>query len=445
MSRIFYKWWKAISIYFDKRTIVMSLLGFSSGFPLLLVFGTLNLWLKDAAVPLSLIGIFSLVKTPYSFKWLWSPIVDRYRLPLFCRLGRRRGWAVFTQILLFFGILGMASIDPGTHSLYMAVMAVFVAFASASQDIVLDAYRIESYKDKEQGAGAATFVFGYRIGVLFSGAIALFLASELSWNTVYIIMSFGAVVGMITILCSKEPREDIKPKIAHGPLKARISNFVRTAVVNPFNDFMKRQNWKIILLFIFLYKMSDAYVGPMAFPFYDDMGFSKIEIASVSKLYGVIATIIGSVIGGVIVARYGLIKSLVICGIFQCVSNLMFAIQAEVGYNIYMLMLTISIENISGGMATTAFVAYLSSLCNVLYTATQYALLSSLMSLARDVFAATSGFMAEYFTWTEFFVITAVMGLPGLLIIPWLKECKYCAQAEQKGQKKSLNSKDSAM
>jgi PAT family beta-lactamase induction signal transducer AmpG len=424
MTRILQKWWLAARVYFDKRTIIMSLLGFSSGFPFLLVFGTLNLWLKDAAVPLSLIGIFSLVKTPYAFKWVWAPIIDRYNLPLFGRLGRRRGWAIFTQLLLFIGILCMAAVDPAQNTMWMAVFAVFVAFASSSQDVVLDAYRIESFKAKEQGAGSAVFVFGYRMGLLFSGAAAIFMASEISWGSVYVVMSFGAIVGMITILCTKEPRQDVKPKKAHGPLKTRIRNFMRTAVVNPFNDFMKRENWKIILLFIFLYKMSDAYVSPMAFPFYDDMGFSKVEIASISKIYGVVATIIGSVIGGVLVARFGLMRSLVICGIFQCVSNLMFSVQAMVGYNIYMLMLTISIENISGGMATTAFVAYLSSLCNVLYTATQYALLSSLMSFARDVFASTSGYMAEYFSWEVFFAITTVMGIPGILMIPLLKEHK---------------------
>ena len=427
------KWWGAVRVYFDARTVIMVLLGFSSGFPLLLVFGTLNLWLKEALVPLSLIGVFSLVKTPYSFKWVWSPIIDRYQLPLFGRLGRRRGWAIFTQILLFLGIVGMAGVDPKANTLLMAGFAMFVAFASASQDIVLDAFRIESYKDKEQGAGAAVFVFGYRLGLLFSGAVALFLADGMSWRSVYLIMSLGAIVGMITVLCITEPREDVKQKRAHGSLKSRIQNFVRTAVVSPFKDFMQRGNWGVILLFIFLYKMSDAYSAPMAYPFYSDMGFSKIEIASISKVYGVIATIIGSVIGGVVVARFGLIKSLLICGIMQSASTLMFAAQAVAGHNIYMLMLTIAAENVTSGMATTAFVAYLSSLTNVLYTATQYALLSSFMSLARDVFAASSGYVAEHFTWVEFFVITTVMGVPGLLLLPFLREKKDTPQRKPKG------------
>ena len=419
---VFSKWLKASKVYLDKRMMVMSCLGFSSGFPLLLVFGTLNLWLKDSGVSYALIGVFSLVKTPYSLKWAWSPIVDRVRLPAFCALGRRRGWAVFTQLMLFFGILGMASVDPAEDIYIMAALAVFVAFASASQDIVLDAYRIENFSDEEQGAGAATFVFGYRLGVLFSGAIALFLAEGLSWGTVYVIMSFGALIGITTILCVKEPvdEENIKLKKLRGDFRQRVSLFMSTAVIKPFADFMEKHNWKFILTFIFLYKMSDAYVGPMAYPFYDDMGFSKIEIASISKIYGVIATIAGSFIGGLIVSRMGLLRALLVCGIFQGISNLMFVGQAYAGHNIYMLMVTISVENISGGMATTAFVAYLSSLCNVMYTATQYALLSSLMSLARDMFAATSGFMVERVSWQMFFIVTTVMALPGLMMIVYM-------------------------
>ena len=416
------KWLKACEVYLDQRMIVMALLGFSSGFPLLLVFGTLNLWLKDAGVSYALIGIFSLVKTPYSLKWVWSPIVDRIELPLFRRLGRRRGWAVFTQLLLFAGVLGMSSVNPGENIKTMAILAIFVAFASASQDIVLDAYRIESFRPKEQGAGTASFVFGYRLGLFFSGAIALYLADGMSWSAVYVIMSLGALVGMSTMLLSKEPIAKIKQAKLRGNFGERLNVFMKTAVINPFLDFMKNENWKIILLFIFLYKMSDAYVGPMAYPFYDDMGFSKTEIATVSKIYGVAATIIGSIIGGLLVSRYGIMKSLFVCGIFQGLSNLMFAIQAGVGYNVGMLMVTISVENISGGMATTAFVAYLSSLCNVMYTATQYALLSSLMSFARDIFAASSGYMVEQMSWETFFVITTLMSLPGLLLLHFMRK-----------------------
>lgn len=420
-------WLKSLKIYYDRRMLVMVLLGFASGFPLLLVFGTLSLWLKDSAVPLGMIGLFSLVKTPYSFKWLWSPIVDQIRLPFFSRFGRRRGWALFTQIWLFIAIIAMSTVDPAQAPITLAILAFLMVIASASQDIVLDAYRIENFSNREQGAGVGVFVLGYRMGALFSGAGALFLASIMSWGDVYKIMATGALVGMITILCSKEPAKSkkIKPKKIKGNWRQRLQKFMQIAVYNPFNDFINRPNWVLVLLFVFLYRMSDAYMGPMAYPFYDDMGFSKIEIASVTKIFGVIATIVGTLIGGLVVSRMGIVKSLMFCGVLQGLSNLVFVAQAYAGYNVSMLMFTISVENISGGMGTAAFVAYLSSLCNVSYTATQYALLSSLMSLARDVFAATSGFLAMSVSWSVFFVITTFMAVPGLALLIYLTRIQH--------------------
>lgn len=419
---MFKQWWKASQVYWDKRMLTMIALGFSSGFPLLLVFGTLNLWLKDAGISYAAIGLFSLVKTPYSFKWAWSPIIDRIKLPLLGRLGRRRGWAVFTQLLLMAALWGMASIDPAATPLTMAFFAVLVTIASASQDIVLDAYRIESFNTKEQGAGVAIFVLGYRFGLIFSGAGAIWMASVMSWNNVYMIMSLGALVGMLAVLCSREPEKDEKynePR-NRGPWRVRLQHFMLKAVYDPFKDFMKRQNWGLILVFIFLYRMSDAYMGPMAYPFYDDMGFTKVEIAYVSKIYGMIATIAGGIVGGLLISRMGLMKSLLVCGILQGVTNLMFVGQAFAGHNIYMLVVTISCDNIAAGMGATALVAYLSSLCNVAYTATQYALLSSLMSFARDVFAATSGFLAASVSWAVFFLITSLMVLPGIFLLLYL-------------------------
>ena len=416
------KWLTAARIYMDKRMLTMIALGFSSGFPLLLVFGTLNLWLKDAGISYAAIGLFSLVKTPYSFKWAWSPLIDRIRLPLFCRLGRRRGWALFTQIILMLSIFCMSTVNPSASPLTMAFFAVLVTIASASQDIVLDAYRIESFSSKEQGAGVAIFVLGYRFGLIFSGAGAIWMASVMSWNNVYIIMSLGALIGMIAILCSKEPAQnEKKAQISYsGPLRKRIKKFLLTAVYDPFKDFMRKSDWGVILLFIFFYRMSDAYMGPMAYPFYDDMGFSKVEIAYVSKLYGMIATILGGIAGGLIINRFGIMKSLFWFGVLQGITNLMFVAQSYAGHNIYLLTVTISLDNISAGMGTTALVAYLSSLCNIAYTATQYALLSSLMSFARDVFAATSGFLADRVSWDIFFFITALMVIPGLILLAYL-------------------------
>lgn len=423
---MFKRWLTAAKIYMDKRMLTMIALGFSSGFPLLLVFGTLNLWLKDAGISYAAIGLFSLVKTPYSFKWAWSPLIDRIRLPLFCRLGRRRGWALFTQIILMLSILCMSTVNPSASPLTMAFFAVLVTIASASQDIVLDAYRIESFSSKEQGAGVAIFVLGYRFGLIFSGAGAIWMASVMSWNNVYVIMSLGALIGMIAILCSKEPAQDSKKtQVSYsGSLRKRIKKFLLTAVYDPFKDFMRKPDWVVILLFIFFYRMSDAYMGPMAYPFYDDMGFSKVEIAYVSKLYGMIATILGGIAGGLIINRFGIMKSLFWFGVLQGITNLMFVAQSYAGHNIYLLTVTISLDNISAGMGTTALVAYLSSLCNIAYTATQYALLSSLMSFARDLFAATSGFLADHVSWDIFFFITALMVIPGLILLAYLTK-KY--------------------
>ena len=422
----------ALKIYADKRMLVMVGLGFSSGFPLMLVSGTLSLWLGSAEVALASIGIFSLVKMPYSFKWLWSPIIDHVRLPLLGKLGRRRGWALFCQIVLMVAIVWMALLDAKTQTFTLAMAALLVVIASASQDIVVDAYRIESFSTDEQGAAAAIFVLGYRLGILFSGALALILASVLSWREVYLIMALGAVVGMVTTLLAHEPDCDkilcINTEPARGTYVERIKRFFVNAVVAPFVDFIKRPHWLIILWFVFFYKMSDAYMGPMANVFYYEMGFSLTEIASVSKIFGMGATILGGIVGGIVVSRWGLYKSLWICGILQGLTTLVFVLQAWSGHNIFMLISCISLDNISGGMSVAAFVAYLSSLCSVAYTATQYALLSSLMSLPRDLVAATSGYMAEAVGWDWFFVLTSLMVVPGLALL-WILNKKGVIQS----------------
>lgn len=422
----------ALKIYADKRMLVMVGLGFSSGFPLMLVSGTLSLWLGSAEVALASIGIFSLVKMPYSFKWLWSPIIDHVRLPLLGKLGRRRGWAFFCQIVLMAAIVWMALLDAKTQTFTLAMAALLVVIASASQDIVVDAYRIESFSTDEQGAAAAIFVLGYRLGILFSGALALILASVLSWREVYLIMALGAVVGMVTTLWAHEPDCDkilcINTEPARGTYVERIKRFFANAVVAPFVDFIKRPHWLIILWFVFFYKMSDAYMGPMANVFYYEMGFSLTEIASVSKIFGMGATILGGIVGGIVVSRWGLYKSLWICGILQGLTTLVFVLQAWSGHNIFMLISCISLDNISGGMSVAAFVAYLSSLCSVAYTATQYALLSSLMSLPRDLVAATSGYMAEAVGWDWFFVLTSLMVVPGLALL-WILNKKGVIQS----------------
>lgn len=419
------KWRQAAGIYFDRRMLTMTGLGFASGFPFLLVSGTLALWLTESGISLEMIGLFSLVKTPYSFKWMWSPVVDRIRLPFFDRLGRRRGWAVFSQLLLLAAILGMSMVDPEKAVYLLMFLAFLTVIASATQDIVLDAYRVESFDTKEQAAGTAIFILGYRLGSIFSGAVALLLATVLSWHEVYAVMGLGAVVGMATILMSKEPDNGKAKEVPFvGSLFERLNNFWQTAVKSPIADFVTRRGWMVILLFVMVYKLCDAYMVPMTMPFYDAMGFTKEQIAFVTKFYGMGATIAGGIIGGLMVNRLGLVKSLYIGSILQGLTTLMYVAQAHAGNNIYVLMATISLDNLAGGMSTTAFVAYLSSLCNVAYTATQYALLSSFMSLARDLLASTSGALVKVAGWSSFFILTTLMALPGLILLVVLKKKK---------------------
>ena len=415
------RWLKSLQIYKDRRMLTMLGLGFSSGFPFLLVSSTLSLWLKDSGLAYGIIGAFALVKSPYSFKWAWSPLIDRIKLPLFNRLGRRRGWALFTQICLAASILIMAQMSPSPENWKLvAFFAMAVVFCSASQDIVVDSFRIDSFEDNEQGAGSAVFVLGYRIGMIFSGAFALLLAEHLSWNMVYTIMSCGAWVGIITILLSKEPEKDrsyYEPSAVKLPFFPRLKRFLRRSIVAPFTDFMKHNKWLLILIFILLYRLSDDYKAPMTTVFYDDMGFTKTQIGYASKIYGMIATIIGGLIGGIIISRKGVKYSLMLAGILQGVTNLVYVGQAFAGNNIYMLGATICADSLAGGMATTALVAYLSSLCSVAYTATQYALLSSLMSLTRDILSSSSGWMASHMSWPCFFLFATSLVFPALILL----------------------------
>jgi MFS transporter, PAT family, beta-lactamase induction signal transducer AmpG len=429
-------WLQASRVYLERRVLVIFLLGFSSGLPLLLVFQTLSAWLKESEISLTMIGWFSLASTAYALKFLWAPLVDKLPLPVLCRiLGQRRGWMIFSQILIALSMVGLGSADPAVDLWWTGLWAVALAFASATQDIAVDAFRIESLDEEQMGAGSANYVLGYRIAMLAAGAGALFIADAWSWFAAYAAMAALMSVGMITVLLSDEPehrpsdetRNREKKVVAfmgrHAHLPAPLhSLLVRLyeAVICPFADFMNRPHWWVILLFVALYKYGEALLGIMANPFYLDMGFSKSEIAAVSKGYGLTMTLVGGYIGGVMVARMGIMKALLYAGVLQCAANLAFAAQAIVGYSIPMLAVTISIENLTAGMATTAFIAYLSGLCNVAYTATQYALLSSLMNVTRTVFASGGGWLADHMDWTSYFVLTTFAALPGLFVLLWL-------------------------
>ena len=429
-------WLKAADVYRDRRVLAILFLGFSSGLPLALTFGTLTLWLAELGISKTTIGLFALVGAPYTFKFLWSPLVDRMPIPILTRLlGRRRGWAIFTQLALMGAIFGLGSTNPAINPGLTALFAVMVSFCSASQDIVIDAYRVEILDEKRFGAGAAMVVLGYRIGMLVSGAGALYLASFFDWQTTYTVMAALMSVGMITILLNPEPKvheseesraqeEKVAAFLAKRPnLPPRLGAalaWIHGAVVAPFAEFLGRRGWLLVLAFILLYKFGDALAGVMSNPFYVELGFTKIEIANISKAFGLAATIVGGIMGGLMVSRFGIMKSLLYCGLLQAVSNLMFAILAMAGHDMTLLTATIAIENLSGGMGTAAFVAYLSSLCNVAYTATQYALLSSFMAFGRTLLSSGGGWMADHMDWVSFFVATTFAALPGLLLLVWM-------------------------
>jgi PAT family beta-lactamase induction signal transducer AmpG len=431
------RWLNSFAVYADRRVLSILFLGFSSGLPLALTFGTLSVWLAEVGVSKTTIGLFALMGTPYSLKFLWAPLMDRMAIPyLTRRLGRRRGWTLLTQLALMGAVAALGATKPADHPGITALLAFLVAFCSASQDIVIDAYRVEILEERQYGAGAAMIVLGYRIGMLFSGAGALYLASYLGWFPTYGIMGLFMIVGMATVLLNPEPqvqesRESIEQerRIAEylqvrphlQGRKAQALAWFYGAVIGPFAEFLSRRGWLVILLFILLYKFGDAIAGVMSNPFYVELGFTKIQIANVSKAFGLAATIVGGIIGGVIVDRVGILKSLLLCGILQMLSNLMFAVLAMTGKDLTMLTVTIAVENLSGGMGTAAFVAYLSSLCNVAYTATQYALLTSFMAFGRTLLSSSGGWLADQMDWVSFFVLTTLAALPGLLLILWLK------------------------
>ncbi len=425
-----------MGVYRERRVIVILLLGFSSGLPLLLVYATLSAWLKEAGISLTAIGLFSWASTAYAIKFLWAPLVDRMPLPLLTRvLGQRRSWLVMAQGSVAICMLGLGSTDPANNISATVLWAVLLAFASATQDIVIDAYRVESLPDNCQGAGAATYTFGYRMAMLVAGAGALIIADVSGWFVAYAVMASLMAIGFMTALISPEPVRQYtdESRKREQQITEALSRFTRwpersrqfaaetyAAVICPFADFMTRRHWLMILLFVAFYKYGDALLGVMANPFYLDIGFSKSEIALISKFYGMVMTITGSLLGGLLVVRYGIFKTLLIGGIAQALSNLAFAAQALVGKSLPMLAVTISIENFTGGIATIAFIAYLSSLCNVAYTATQFALLTSLMAFARTIFASGGGWLADQMNWVAYFLLTTVAAVPGLLLLLWL-------------------------
>ena len=411
----------ALEPYRDRRIALIFFLGFSSGLPLLLLLSTLSARLRDAGLDKGTIGLFGYVLAPYTFKFAWAPLVDRLPLPVLGRLmGRRRSWLLVIQACLALSIWHLAAADPQLAPLHTAMAALLVAFFSASQDIVIDAYRVEILPPERMGAGAGTVVIGYRIGMWIAGAGTLLLADQVGWTTAYTVMAVLVLVGMATTLIAPEPAL-LRPMETGGG----ASEWFRTAVVEPFRDFFTRHGLRValvILAFISLFKASDVIVTLMANPFYLDVGFTKTEIAQVSGTFGLFVGLFGGVLGGILSYRLGLLRALLVAGVLQGLSNLAFAALAVTGPSLPTFFATILVENLSGGIGTAVFVAYLSSLCTVHFTATQYALLTSFMQLfGKFVLVPSSGYLAEATGWLGFFLLSALFALPGLALVLWLR------------------------
>ncbi|WP_425929810.1 AmpG family muropeptide MFS transporter [Pseudomonas sp. NyZ201] len=502
-------WRAALAAYASPSTVVLLLLGFAAGLPYMLVFSTLSVWLREAGVARETIGYASLIGLAYAFKWVWSPLLDQWRLPLLGKLGRRRSWLVLAQILVLVGLIGMGFCDPQKHLSWLIALAVLVAFASATQDIAVDAYRLEIADDQRQAALAASYMAGYRVAALLATAGALFFAEwfgstgfsylHKAWTGTYVLFGVMMLPAVITTLLMREPPVPLRTQLQaarYGFGHQLMSVFVLIVllvsvpamftqlyntdfasvlfegvslldllledraflrailyttltclclssmgrrglapVLTPVNDFIHRYRWQALLLLglIATYRMSDTVMGVMANVFYIDQGFTKDQIASVSKIFGLVMTLLGAGVGGLLIVRFGILPILFIGGAASAATNILFVMLADMGPNIQMLVVTISLDNFSSGLATSAFVAYLSSLTNLKFSATQYALLSSIMLLLPRLIGGYSGVLVEKFGYHDFFLITALLGVPTLILIAvhWHQEIRRDKEPQQ--------------
>lgn len=387
---------------FSYRMLTMLLMGYSAGLPLLLIGSTLQAWLTDAQIDLTTIGFVSLIGLPYTVKFLWSPLLDRYHLPIF---GRRKGWMVLFQALLVLTIFSLSIVNPKDDLWAVGLIAFAIAFFSASQDIMIDAYRREILPDEELGLGNSLYVSGYRIGMIIAGAFALYLADQIQWTKVYQVMALFAVPTILfTIIAPKE-----------GSYVAPAD--MKEAIIGPLKEFFSRKGALIFLLFILLYKVGDQMAANMTTPFILQIGYTKTDIAYVAKTFGMIATIVGGLIGGVILLRVNLKVSLIFFGILQAASTLGFALLVHLPVTFLSLASIIAFENLAAGMGMAAYGAYMLSLTNKKFTATQYALLSSLMGITRVIIPAPTGYMADVLGWEMFFIVCTLMAIPGMLLL----------------------------
>ena len=418
--------WREIwRVYREPATLRMLLLGFAAGLPLLLVFGTLSFWLREAGIDRTTIGFLSWVGLAYAFKWVWAPLVDRMPIPLLTRwLGRRRSWLLLAQLTVMAGLVGLALTDPRLALLPAVWCALAVAFGSATQDIALDAYRIESADTPRQAALAAAYQTGYRIAMIWAGAGALWIAARFeitggavyqpaAWRAAYLTMAASMLLGVITVLLSPEPAAR-----TFAPAR-NAAEWLRGALIEPFADFFKRYGRQalLILALIAIYRISDVVMGIMANPFYVDMGYTKDEVAAVTKIYGVIMTLVGAFAGGALAMRFGVMRVLSLGALLSASTNLLFAWLATRGHDVGALIVVIAADNLASGIASAAFIAYLSSLTNINYSATQYAIFSSMMLLLPKALAGYSGAAVDAWGYVNFFTATALLGVPALLLV----------------------------
>ncbi|WP_456374663.1 AmpG family muropeptide MFS transporter [Thiolapillus sp.] len=414
-------WGESFLVYRNPKVVSMLFLGFSAGLPILLVFGTLSAWLRVEGVDKTTIGFVSWVALAYGFKFLWSPLIDRAPIPVLGKaLGQRRSWMLVAQLGVIYGLVSMASSDPTGHLAATVLFAVITAFSSATQDISIDAWRIEAIGEDYQGAMAGAYQLGYRLGMIVAGGGAFSLAHFYSWPMAYLFMAAFMLVGPLMVMLIAEPEHPpLSAADSKQPALLRLKRWFVGAVLNPFREFFQRQGLfaLVILAFIMVYRISDITLGVMANPFYIDMGYSELEIGLVTKTVGPFVTIAGALAGGVLVMRYGKMRMLLLGAVLVVVTNLLFAWLATQEAELLWLILVVGADNLAAGIATTTFVAYLSALTNKAYTATQYALFSSIMLLLAKFVAGFSGLVVDATSYPVFFVYAAALGIPSILLI----------------------------
>ena len=403
----------SIAFYLRPRLIVILLLGFSSGLPLMMTISVISWWLASVGIDKTTIALFGLVGVPYTLKPLWAPFIDRLDPPsIFKKLGRRRGWLLLTQLFLTASIILMGQSDPKVNVEMMAFFAIILSFCSATQDIIIDAYRVESLDVEEYPAGASVEVFGYRLGMMVTGGLGFLLSDYVSWSLVYLALALFMGVGILTTLFCKEPKSIRQPRAG------KVMDWLRESYVGPFKDFIQKPGWQWILAFIPLYYLGDALIGRMSMVFYKELGFTGTEVGTATKIFGVWMTVIGGVIGGSVGFKYGIMRTMLVAAVLHMCSNMLFVLLAHTGHSVPLLFTTVAAENISAGAMSSGFVAYLSRLCNKSFTGTQYALFSAIMAVPRTYVAPfIAGPLSERLDWVSFFLVATAGAVPSLLIL----------------------------